>query len=737
MKALYTLILILFINFTHLSAQQIVGKVVDNQEIPLQGAIVEIPELNKITVTDKDGFFKLSNLPKNELSLQVKFVGFKTEILKVNPTNQKKLNIKLQPSYIQTDEVVISGGNFSPSHTNAVKVQTIEFNASQVDANISGFLTKIPGIDMIQKGNGVTKPVIRGLSGTNILVLKNGFRIENYQFDQDHPFIFDKNGNDRIEVIKGPASLLYGSDAIGGIINLISDKPAPIDHISGDIVNTYFTNGNGLNNSFDIKASKSKLMWGISGKLRSQKDIYDGDSKQILNSRFFNKSAKMFLILNTKKNYTQFNYEYIDYKLGMTVPPALPLITDNTRYNRYFYQNLHNHFASFKNTFFVTSNFRIKTNVSYENNLRQLKIVDTLNPQIGMNLQNINYQNNFELSLNKIDLISGFQGYYTQNKNQSIANGKIIPNYNLNSNAAFAYMKFKYIKNVFLQTGIRYEFSKENLDLNNFYDFTQNDTTLNYKNLSASLGMTMNIWKYFNIRLNYASGYRMPNIAELTQNGIHDFRYQLGDFNLKSQKNQEIDFSVHFHSKKMLIDFATFYNQIDNYIYLSRSNDTASNGMQIFKYMQTNANIYGFETGMQYSPIHKLNFTATYNYLVAKEKDGYLPMIPQNKLRMNVNYTLPDFLFVKNLNIEVANLYAFAQNNIALLEEASPAYDLINININFNTIIANQKIIWTIGSNNVLNTTYNDHLSTLADAGFYDMGRTIFFSIDIPFDFKY
>lgn len=738
MKTLNILLLLIFVNIFNLYSQEIKGKVIDKQTSEaIPGAVVEIPEINKGTVTNDKGFFELKNLPKNVFKLQVKSLGYKTEILNVNTTDNAFVTVKMTSSDIQTDEVVVSGGNFSASHTNAVKVQTIDFKTTQVDVNMSGFLTKIPGLDMIQKGNGVTKPVIRGLSGTNILVLKNGFRIQNYQFDEDHPFIVDKTGNDRVEVIKGPASLLYGSDAIGGVINFISERPATIDHLTGNVQSTYFTNGAGINSSFDIKASKSNVMWGVSGGIRSQKDIYDGAYRQILNSRYFTKTAKMFLIFNTKKTYTQLNYEYIDYKLGMTVPPALPLINNNSRHNRFFYQNLHNHFASLRNTFFITNNFRMETNISYENNLRQLKVVDTLNPQIGMNLQNINYQNIFKLSLNKIDLISGVQGYFTQNKNQSIANGKIIPNYNLNSNAAFAYAKFKYIKNVFIQSGIRYEFSNENLNLKNYYDFPQNDTTLNYRNLSASVGLTMNVLKNLNIRLNYASGFRMPNVAELTQNGIHDFRYQLGDLNLKSQKNQEIDFSVHYHSKKLLVDFSTFYNKIDNYIYMSKTDDTAQNGMEIYKYMQSNANIYGFETGLEYSPTHKILFNATYNYLLAKQKDGYLPLIPQNKLRVSVSYTLPDFLFIKNLKINVGNLYAFAQNNVAMLEEPTPAYDLINASINFETKFAKQKLIWTIGSNNLLNTKYNDHLSTLTDAGFYDMGRTIYFSLNIPFDFKY
>ena len=116
---------------------------------------------------------------------------------------------------------------------------------------------------MISKGSGVAKPVIRGLSMNDILVLNHGVRFENYQYSSHHPLGIDEFGIEGVEVIKGPASLLYGSDAIGGVINFIKEKPAPIGTVTGDYNMALYANSLGMTNNLGIKGSGKNFFAGV------------------------------------------------------------------------------------------------------------------------------------------------------------------------------------------------------------------------------------------------------------------------------------------------------------------------------------------------------------------------------------------------------------------------------------------------------------------------------------------
>jgi iron complex outermembrane receptor protein len=739
MKKLKFIIFVLFIgmwNFVY--SQNIRGKVVDSKTgNALPGVVVAIPELNKGTVTNDSGEFEIKKIPAGSFKMQLSYMGYKTIIESFDSRKKDFYNFKMSPSCIETEEVVVSGGTFSPAHTNAVKVESINISRVSQSPTLSGFLATIPGVDLIRKGNAVTKPVIRGLSGTNILVLRDGFRLEDYQFSEDHPFLVDKDGIDRVEVIKGPASLLYGSDAIGGVINFITEKPAPVGKMKIDYSSSYFSNGGGINQGIGIKASRTNFMWGIRGGLRTSKDFYDGSGRQVLNTRFNRQIAKAFAVWNTNKAIFRLFYTFSANKFGMSVKPALPMVKGNSYQNKVFYQDLHNNFVGLKNTFFLSKLLKLKVNLSYENNDRALDIRDTMNPAIHMNLQTLTYETKLEAGNDIFTFIGGLQGYGKFNRNLSDATSMIIPAYVLNTNAVYSLLKWNAFRGFYLQTGLRYEMSGVKIPSQDYYNLFQTDTSLFFHNLSGSFGATYKVSNDLNLRLNFASGYRMPNLPELTQYGVHGYRFEEGNMDLKSQRSYETDFSVHYHTNKFLFDIAAFYNKINDYIFLSPTNDTSTNGMQVYKYLQSNAEIYGFETGMEYFPIDNLDLKLSYNYTLGRQEKGYLPLIPQNKLRIKFVYHLPDFLIFRQTSLSLSDVYAFAQNNVSQYENRTAAYDLLNFHFDFKNRIGKQLMMWEFGCNNIFDQKYNDHLSTLKDVGYFDMGRSFFVSLKLPLEMRY
>ncbi|HPW27490.1 MAG TPA: TonB-dependent receptor plug domain-containing protein, partial [Tenuifilaceae bacterium] len=250
------IVVAMILSYHILNAQnKITGKISDQANLPLIGVSVFAPDMSKGTTSGTNGSYELSGLPNGKIKIQFSLLGYAGRIETVVLSGEGlELNIVLNQTALELEEIVVSGGYSSTQHENAVKIDVLKLDprTGTTTPNFTETLTKVPGVDMISKGSGVSKPVIRGLSMNDILVLNNGVRFENYQYSSHHPLGIDEFGVEDVEIIKGPASLLYGSDAIGGVINFIKEKPAPIGSITGDYNMQLFSNTLGATNNFGI-----------------------------------------------------------------------------------------------------------------------------------------------------------------------------------------------------------------------------------------------------------------------------------------------------------------------------------------------------------------------------------------------------------------------------------------------------------------------------------------------------
>lgn len=258
----------------------------------------------------------------------------------------------------------------------------------------------------------------------------------------------------------------------------------------------------------------------------------------------------------------------------------------------------------------------------------------------------------------------------------------MIPDANVNDISLLGLVKHTLSERLRLQAGIRYEWrnihvpdqeaaahSHEEEGHDEGHHLESFDR--NYNNLTASVRATYNFTGQLLLRANLASAYRTPNLAELTQDGMHGVWYEQGNINLQSQRNYEADLSLHYHSSMLSFNLAGFYNKIDHYIYLAPTSDTAGNGADIYRYDQTDA-------------------------------------VLGTKL-------------------------AFRQNDPAMFETATDGYTLLHIGIGGQFKWSSQMIEWNLRVDNLLDEKYIDHLSTLKEVGFYNMGRNISLMVKVPF----
>jgi iron complex outermembrane receptor protein len=723
---------------TMFSQNTLKGKIISktNNE-PLGFANVYIPELSKGTQTDSNGEFIMKNLPNKKFKIQVSFIGYQTVIQTIfTNTEDTLLNIALEPSILQTEEIVVSGGIHSTQHENAIKIDLI--NSKDISSigspSFIEALTNIPGVDMIAKGSGVAQPVIRGLSKTNILMLNNGIKMENFQFSSSHPYMIDEFGVDRVEIIKGPASLLYGSNAVGGVVNVIKEKPAPTGVINGDYNMQYHTNTKGWIGNMGVKGTSESIFWGIRGGIKSHGDYKDGNGDYVPNTRFNENSIKANIGLQKNFGVFRIYYDYNRPKLGMCVSSAIDDITENGRENKVWYQDLTNHIIASRNTLFLEK-YKVDINASYQMNNRRLQTDEDMATyqMVDMDMNTLSYEVKTSLPSNEVsEYIIGLQGANKTNRNNDTPS-HVIPDADVNDFSLFTLIQYSFFEKLKIQAGLRYDFRSISTEEETDKEAVDTD----YDDISTSIGATYNISPKFLLRTNLASAFRTPNIAELTQNGWHDGRYEVGDSELDSQRSYEADLSVHFHSKYIMFDISGFYNRINNYIYISPTDETTDDGYSIYQYMQNNSKLYGGELLADIQATTGLNINAGYNYLIGKQDDGnYLPYIPQNKLRLGIKLQKEEMCFLRSPFFKIGGLYAWKQNNPSIYETETDGYFLLNAGVGTDLKIGAYFITFSAQANNLLNEKYYDHLSTLKDLDYYNIGRNISFNVQIPFKLK-
>ncbi len=723
------LILILFFGKLGFSQNTVYGSIYDEKSIPLPGAVIYFPQLHKGSTSDKNGKFKIENLQSGTFDMIVNLIGYETQIIKIRTDTVKyPITVKLISQTFETQEVVVSADRFSLQHENAVEIKSVKIeNSDNLSSNLIDKLAFEPGIDIISKSPGVEKPVIRGLSNTNILFVDNGIKLENFQFSEDHPFMVDEFGVDRVEIIKGPASLLYGSDAVGGVIYTVREKPALQNTVSGDYNMLYFRNNQGFVSNLGIKGAGTRIHAGIRGGFNSQKDYFDGNGVQVSNSRFNQYSVKSNIGFSYKFGKTDVYYDIQKMKLGMTVPPAISLMNDNLRKNKVWFQDLTSNVLAVKNKFFAGKTM-VDADFSYQSNNRRL-FTSELMPQfktVDMTLNTFGYNLKSTYSFtDKYELISGVQGMYQTNKN-SDAPAHIIPNADVFDFSVYSLLTADFTENLHFQSGMRYDFRHILTQI----DGIKPAVDKYYSNFSFSGGLNYQISDKILVRTNFASAHRTPNIAELTQNGAHGIYYEIGNSGLKTQKNYEPDISFHYHSGNFIFEMSAFYNLLKDYIYLQKTNEFADNGMLIYRYSQTDAAIKGIEGGIEYMPVHFIKLYTNYSSLIARKNNGdNLPFIPQNKIRSEMKFTVKKLSKFSKPYFSVNGIYAFKQNNFSEFETETPAYFVLNSALGFSYKNLNFKL----SAKNILNEKYIDHLSTLKDTGYLMPGRNIIFSIKYSF----
>lgn len=716
------------------SAQnKVIGTISDLQNKPLSRVTISIPEVHKEAISDENGNYSLNNLPSGKFKIVFSFVGFATKSQDV-VINQKEttISVQLAEDFHQMDEVIISTAFNKLQSQNVMKVEHQSMKSLQQKGTstlIEGLAT-IPGVSQVSTGTSIGKPVIRGLSGNRVLVYSQGVRLENQQFGEEHGLGLNDAGVESVEVIKGPASLLYGSDAIGGVLYFNPEKFGKPNTSELNFNQKYFTNTKGTNSSLGYKLSGDDLKFSarISNNKHADYKIADGD--RVTNTRYEELDFKTGLGYSDSNFSTTFRYNYNELDLG--IPEEGIAEQTTSKHAEFPKQGVFSHILSLNNSIYF-KNSKLDADVGYIVNDRS-EFEDSDVAILQMKLKTFNYNVKYYLpKFGKFEAIIGTQGMHQTNVNSG--EELLIPDGTTNDYGVFGTVNYEWNKNV-IQAGIRYDNRNVTSISNGIVGeegyFEAIDKK--FESFNSSLGFKTNLKENIILRLNLASGFRAPNLAELTSNGVHEGsnRYEIGNSNLENEQNFQTDLNLEYRNPHFELFVNGFYNHINNYIFIS-PNGNVIDGNDVYDYVQNNAALFGGEAGIHFHPhpFDWLHITSSFESVTGKKSNGdNLPLIPANKWNNSLKTEFKSAKYFKDgfavLNVE----HTLNQNNPSEFETKSNDYTLINLGFGGKVTFGKTAFDVNLNANNLFDKKYTSHLSRLKTDEIPNIGRNIVLGIN-------
>ena len=783
---------------TATSQTSLQGKITDKNGEPIIGVNIYLPELKTGATTNNQGVYEIDNLPKHTLSIQINSVGYKMILEKIDLGSVTHKDYVMQESITEITEVTVIGQGLNSQITKTptpVSVVTLTELQQHPSTNIIDALSSQPGVSQITTGGGISKPVIRGLGYNRVVVVNDGVRQEGQQWGDEHGIEIDENQVNRVEILKGPASLLYGSDAMAGVISFFSSPILPQDKVQLNASTNYQTNNGLMGYSLDYAGHKNTFVWDVrySGKqAHAYQNKYDG---YVYGSGFKENAASAMVGTSNWWGYSHLTLSMYHLTPGIVEgerdsltgkfikPVVLPDGTvghdiatraDFTSYKHQMpYQQVYHYKAVWNNNILLGTG-SLKASLGYQQNRRQ-EFANVLTPNnygLYFQLHTINYDVHYEAQeKGGYSYSFGVSGMGQRSLNKGTE--FLVPEYSLFDIGAFAVAK-KTIGKLDISGGLRFDNRSEtgkSLYLNaNDAKTTASDPTAtqrffafskDFNGVSGSLGASLQLNDNWITKLNLSQGFRAPSIGELASNGVHDgtVRYEIGNSGLKSEHSLQLDYELGYNTEHVTAKVNLFANNIRNYIYSHKINsvnggDSIQSGYSTYKFDLGNALLFGGEVYLDIHPhpLDWLHFENSFSYVYSELKNQpdstrFLPFTPAPKWTSDIRVDLNNISkSLKNSYVSFGLEHNFKQTHVYSAydtETPTGAYTLLNAGIGTDVLLKNKRTLCTIYINatNLANVAYQSHLSRLkyspenyatGRTGVYNMGRNISFKLIVP-----
>lgn len=770
-----------------LHAQQafmVSGSVHDTKtQLPISEAVVEVN--GTYAITDIRGNFNLKEIPQGNYTLKASSLGYNDYFETLTIANGNVvMTIFMEESVTSLQEIVVRGKTPERKAREAASVMheiPEEYLRKNRENSLMQTLSKLPGVNAMAIGSGQSKPSIRGLGFNRVAVVQNGIKHEAQQWGSDHGLEIDQYDVGNIQIIKGPISLLYGSDAIGGVLNIKANEVPLEGPLSGEVNLLAETNNALLGISTGVQARKGR--WYYRGRLTFR----DYADYKVPTDRVTYENYVFTLHNNTLRNTagTEANASISAGYLGETF--RTETYVSNVNAKNGFFANAHglevrtstidydahardvdlpyhkvNHFKVINNTDLFGKNHVMRLNLGFQNNVREEHSEPVAHgfmptPSGTLDRRFVKNTVTMEVSneMNKWKNHTLTVGINTEYQHNQIGGwGFLIPEYARLTAGVFAYDKYEMQSDLFLHAGLRYDFGL--VKTKAYYDWYPSEVrskdgtvsseylqraqaaSLDFNNFSAAIGLSF-LKEKTTYKLNMGKSFRIPLANELASNGVnyHMYRYEKGNRDLGAEESYQLDAEVAHESGGFSFSVTPFVNYFTHYIYLNPTSEYYET-QQVWEYSSSEVFRTGGEISIGIKPMEQLRLDTSVEYVHSRQLNGpkkgfSLPFSPPLSTLVSASYSPKVFWIFSQSQITADFRWTAQQDDIVPPENVTKGYKVLNLafRTKINLMAQDKPTELRLKLNNVFNTKYFDHTSFYRMIDVPEPGRNLSLSITI------
>jgi outer membrane receptor protein involved in Fe transport len=706
------------------------GRVVDASGKALEAVKVSIAELRIETTTDADGSFTLRNLPEGSYTLLVRTSGARGIAVEHVRPGTTLLPLTLSTSAVRVDPVTITATR-TPSLTGSsvLPVSQISEDRLRREATISlaHSLAHLPGVRSVSTGEQIGKPMIRGFYGSRVLVMQDGSRLEDYSWsDEDAPSV-DARLAQRVEVIRGPASVLFGSDALGGVVNVV---PLDLPTTAGGSFRRFGGELYGASNNKEAGASltaegaNGKLGWRATGIGRFAESFSTPDG-EVENTGFLSVNGEAAAGIRGDRSNTTLRFSHYggEFKLLEARAPALLAAQEGEEEGPE--RKLADDRLQLTNDMSF-SKARLETKALFQRH-SLVEVSDdlcTIQPSLCAGASSGPAERTaFDLLLNTgtLDLLAhhslsntihgvlGASGLYQ--KNDSRGPLFLVPSATTSSAAAFLFEEAT-MGRLTLAAGGRIDARKTSADANPALGLTS-DRDRDFTEPSGNLGLVFHALAPLSFSANAGLAWRAPTLFELFANGPHlaEGRYEIGDPTLAAERAFNLDGGVRWQSGRVSAEVDAFRDRVKDFAYLTPTSENIQ-GLRVYRHLQGDALLTGGEGSLEVEVVPSLVLKARHDFVHGnlRRNDEPLPLMPPPRTAIGAEYhVMSAWAGDAFLSAEVEDVAR--QKRPSPQDFVTPGYTLINFDVGLHPHFFGRNARVDLGIRNAANRRYRNFMS--------------------------
>ena len=786
----------LLVNLFIVHAQPVKGFAVSGRVVSagsgeaLPGAVITLVDLKRSVLTDQNGNYQIAQISVGHHVLEISHAGFATIVVHIELTNSIQKDISLQPNYKENQEVVVTGTTsptFIRKTTTPISIfRQVDLQQS-VSSNIVDALSRVPGVSQLTTGPAIAKPIIRGLGSNRVIVVNDGIRQEGQQWGDEHGLEIDEASVNRVEILKGPSSLLYGSDALAGVIHFQSAPPVEEGALKGKLVTGYQTNGGLYSTHFQVAGNRNGVNWSSYASIKSAGDYSNPVDGKVLNARFHELNSGGQIGIHKKWGYSNLLVSTFSQRLGIIegerdrltgrflLFAGSPLervatATDYIGRTAWVPNQQVQHFKLVSDNSIAIQKSRLKFSLGFQQNVRK-EFGDPVHPTVSgifFDLGTLNYNLHWQLPEKKEwHTTIGVNGMKQQNTNRG--EERLIPDYHLFDAGLFLFTQRTENK-ISWSGGIRMDMrSLQGLVTAEDGQVKFNAFHRNFSNWSGSVGLSYEPISALVLKANLSRGFRAPSLSELASNGAHEGtnRYEVGNRDLASEISWQADVGLQTESEHVSIAVNAFRNLISHFIFYRKLVAQAGGDSLIhqggeeltaFAFDQQGARLQGIEVTIDVHPhpIHWLHFENSFSLVRGKfdraidpavPGSNQLPLLPAPRWNSEIRGDFEKgWGAIRQLYIKLVAQQTFAQDRFFTgfsTETRTPAYLLLDAGLGFSMVDRTKKTKATLhlAVTNLGDKAWQSHTSRLkytpenvltGQWGVFNKGRNFSIRLIVP-----